>query len=167
MRIVVRRSAVTQTKIECEESLANEIDVGEVYAALYAAGETDLADMLTRNLGPQDARDLAGLLRRLIRKGGRRGAFRDYRAALCPQDASRLGLVAMWYERVGRANCRAWADLREGIGSATPALSLIAPAIPAKGEDTQLNPTDALTSEQGRTLMPDWLDAPENSVWSA
>lgn len=167
MRIVVRRSAVNQTKIESEESLAHEIDVGDVYAVLYAAGETELADMLTRNLGPQDACYLAGLIRRLIRRGGRRSAFRDYRAAVRSQDAARLGLVAMWYERVGRTNCRAWADLREGIAAAAPALSLVAPAIPVKGEYTQLVPTDAPTSEQRRKLMPDWLDAPENSVWSA
>lgn len=166
MRIVVRRSAVRVTKVECEESLADTIDVGDVYAMLYKVGETDLADRLTQNLGPQEARDLAILLRRLIRRGGRRSAFHDYRAAVTSQDAARLGLVAMWYERIGRAGCRAWADLREGTAPATPALTLVETAA-----STNERAGSASTGTRGpgerQGLMPEWLDAPESSIWSA
>src|SRR5947209_4853401 len=103
MNIVIRRSAVVVQTVENEESLAEDIDVGHVHTLLYERQEFDLADMLTAHLEPQNALDVAARLRRVVRRGIRGRLFRDYRTGLSPWDAEWIGLVATWYERVGRA----------------------------------------------------------------
>jgi len=162
MKIVIRRSAMTATKAENEESLAESIEIGDVHTLLYERGEGDLADALTAHLGPREARAVADQLRTLARHGRKVGLFRDYRAALRPDEAARLGLVAMWYERVGRAGCHVWADLRESVETVTP-LTLL----PTVEASAMMPSTGASAQSRGAGIMPDWLDAPTDSVWSA
>ncbi len=162
MKIMIRRSAVAATKAESEESLAESIEIGDVHALLYERGNGDLADALTAHLSSREVCVVADQLRSLARRGSRAGLFRDYRAALRSDEAARLGLVAMWYERVGRAGCRAWADLREGAQTAPP-LTLL-PAVPT---DATMPSNSASARPTGVGIMPDWLDAPTDSVWSA
>ncbi len=162
MKIVIRRSAMTATKAEREESLAESIEIGDVHTLLYERGEGDLADALTAHLGPREACTVADQLRSLARHGRKVGLFRDYRAALRPDEAARLGLVAMWYARVGRAECRVWADLRESVQLVTP-LTLL----PTAETGATMPSTGASAHPTGAGIMPDWLDAPTDSVWSA
>ncbi len=162
MTIVIRRSAVAAATAESEESLAESIEIGDVHALLYERGDGELADALTAHLASREARAVADRLRVLARQGRKIGLFRDYRAALCPDEAARLGLVAMWYERAGRAGCRVWADLREGTHTAHPLTLLPASETMARAtsDGGSARPTDA-------GIMPNWLDAPADSVWSA
>lgn len=165
MKIVIRRSAMTATRVESEESLAEFIEIGDVHALLYERGDGDLADALTAHLGPREARTVADRLRSLARRESRSGLFRDYRAALRPDGAARVGLVAMWYERAGRAGCRAWADLREELHEAAP-VALVPAAIDI--EPGARTPSGAVSGRpHGAGIMPEWLDAPDTSVWSA
>ncbi len=161
MKIVIRRSPMV-TKAEREESLAESIEIGDVHALLYERGEGDLADALTAHLGPRETCTVAARLRSLARHGRKAGLFRDYRAALRPDEAARLGLVAMWYERVGHAGCRVWADLRESVETVTP-LTLL----PTVETGATMPSTGASAQSTGAGIMPDWLDAPADSVWSA
>jgi hypothetical protein len=168
MNIVIRRSAVVMPTVENEESLAEDIDVGDVHALLYGHGEIDLADRLLAHLGPQDALDVAVRLRRVVRRGIRGRRFRDYRIRLSPSDAERIGLVATWYERVGQAGCRTWADLRATTKAATRPLSLLGAAGLGAGERLPWESQTRPSSGEKRTgIMPEWLDAPDTSVWSA
>ncbi len=162
MKIVIRRSAMAATKTENEESLAESIGISDVHALLYERGEGNLADALTAHLGPREACTVADQLRSLARHGRKAGLFRDYRAALRPDEAARLGLVAMWYERVGRAGCHVWADLRESVDTVTP-LTLL----PTVETSATMPSTGVAAQSTGAGIMPDWLDAPTDSVWSA
>jgi len=162
MKIVIRRSAMAATKAENEESLAESIEIGDVHNLLYERGEGDLADALTAHLGSREACAVADQLRSLARHGRKAGLFRDYRVALRPDEAARLGLVAVWYERVGRAGCRTWADLRESMETVT-SLTLL----PTVEASTTMPSTGVAAQPTGAGIMPDWLDAPTDSVWSA
>ncbi len=162
MKIVIRRSAMAATKAEREESLTESIEIGDVHTLLYERGEGDLADALTAHLGSREACAVADQLRSLARHGRKAGLFRDYRVALRPDEAARLGLVAVWYERVGRAGCHVWADLRESVETVTP-LTLL----PTVETSATMPSTRVAAQATGAGIMPDWLDAPTDSVWSA
>src|SRR5207253_3634222 len=112
MMVVMRRSDATATA-ESAESLAESMVIDDVHALLYRRGAIDLADALVATCGPAEACAVAQRLRRLVRRATRRHYFRDYRTALRPEEAARLGLIALWYERAGQAGCRLWADLSD------------------------------------------------------
>jgi hypothetical protein len=165
VQIIVHRSPVATTA-ESEESLAETIDAGYVHTLLYRRGESDLADALTTNLSPQEAIAVAGLLRGVLRRDTRASFLRPYRAILSPADAQTMGLVATWYERAGRAGCRVWADLR---ASTTVAVSPARREVADAGAEQIIppQPVNTATTAERTGLMPDWLAAPETSIWHA
>ncbi len=160
MTIIIRRSTLGITTAESEDSLATSIEAGDIHAVLYAHGEVELAGRLVAHLGAQEAVDVAARLKRVVRRGGRSGLFRDYRTTLSPSDAARIGLVAAWYERAGHAGCRVWADLREGAAP-VQAPPESAPSFSDQGMRPQAGDTVAM-----RGLMPEWLAAPAGSIWA-
>jgi hypothetical protein len=163
VQIIVRRSRITTTA-ESEESLAETIDAGYIHTLLYRRGESALADALTAHLSAREAIVVAALLRRVLHRYTRVGFLRPYRAVLSPDDAQQMGLLATWYDRAGRAGCRVWADLRTSTVAVPPrrhqetAGAEPEPIVPPPLANT------ATTAER-TDLMPDWLDAPESSIW--
>jgi hypothetical protein len=117
------------------------------------------------HLSAREAIVVAALLRRVLHRYTRVGFLRPYRAVLSPDDAQQMGLLATWYDRAGRAGCRVWADLRTSTTVAAPprrhqetAGAEPEPIVPPPLANT------ATTAER-TDLMPDWLDAPESSIW--
>ena len=164
MQIIVRRSPITTTA-ESDESLAETIDAGYIHTLLYRRGESALADALTAHLSAREAIVVAALLRRVLHRYTRVGFLRPYRAVLSPDDAQQMGLLATWYDRAGRAGCRVWADLRTSTTVAAP---------PRRHQETvgaepepivPPPPANTATTAERTDLMPDWLDAPESSIW--
>jgi hypothetical protein len=163
VQIIVRRSPITTTA-ESKESLAETIDAGYIHTLLYRRGESALADALTAHLSAREAIVVAALLRRVLHRYTRVGFLRPYRAVLSPDDAQQMGLLATWYDRAGRAGCRVWADLRTSTVAVPPrrqretAGAEREPIVP-------LPPETTATTAERTDLMPDWLDAPESSIW--
>jgi hypothetical protein len=163
VQIIVRRSRITTTA-ESEESLAETIDAGYIHTLLYRRGESALADALTAHLSAREAIVVAALLRRVLHRYTRVGFLRPYRAVLSPDDAQQMGLLATWYDRAGRAGCHVWADLRTSTVAVPPrrqretAGAEREPIVP-------LPPETTATTAERTDLMPDWLDAPESSIW--
>lgn len=162
MKVVIQRSEAAH---ESAESVVESIAIEDIHALLYRRGEIDVAEALTATLTPVEACAVAARLRRVIRRAARRRFFRDYRTALRPDEAARLGLIALWYERAGQAGCRVWADLRTDLAPA-PRLTLVGAPAP-EAEETEGVPSDDLAPPEPTRLMPEWLTAPESSVWSA
>lgn len=169
MKVVIRRSAVMTAENKAA-TLAESIAIDDIHTLLYQRGEIDLADALTASLEPDEARAVAVRLRHMVRHATRRRFFRDYRRALHADEAARLGLVALWYERAGQTGCHVWAELpgdptAEPVSS-RPHLALVTTPL-AEGDDVAQASADALAAGASPRLMPDWLAAPESSVWSA
>jgi hypothetical protein len=164
VQIIVRRSPITTTA-ESEESLAETIDAGSIHTLLYRRGESALADVLTAHLSAQEAIGVAALLRRVLQRYTRVGFLRPYRALLSPADAQQMGLLATWYERAGRAGCRVWADLRTSTTVAAPPRRHHETAGAEPEPSVPPPPAHPATTAERTALMPDWLDAPETSIW--
>jgi hypothetical protein len=163
MTLLRRRSAATAAG-DSAEDLAESIAVEDVYELLYRRGENDLAAAVITTLAPAEARAVAQRLRRLVRRATRCRFFRDYRTALRPKEAARLGLVALWSERASAAGCRVWADLR-AEPAPLPRRTLVG-AVTSEADETERARPDALAQSESARLMPEWLAAPESSVWS-
>jgi hypothetical protein len=85
--------------------------------------------------------------------------------SVTPQGGARRGLVGLWYERAGAAGCRVWTDLRAEpapVPRRTPG-----GAVTSEAEEAEGARPDALTQSESARLMPEWLAAPDSSVWSA
>jgi hypothetical protein len=164
VQIIVHRSPITTTA-ESEESLAETIDAGYIHTLLYRRGESELADALTAHLSAQEAVVVATLLRRVLHRYTRVGFLRPYRTVLSPGDAQKMGLLATWYERAGRAGCRVWADLRTGTTVAAPPRRDLETAGAEPEPIVPPPPANTATTAERTDLMPDWLNAPETSIW--
>lgn len=143
-------------------------DAAPAYRVLRARQRHDLAAPLEHTLSPEECATLAAALYRYVSRETRSRFFRSYRALLPDDEAQALVYLAGWLRRAAQAGCRI---TRAPAASVSPPHSENVPAHPLP---RPLAPSHLLDHEGqrerdhdgARGIMPPWLQAPRDSVWS-